>query len=581
MNVIITIRKSAILLTTGLFIVSSVLTGCEDKTKNQGKVSSNISNEPLKIDILDNAANYQGEQTGWFGQIVKKKFNLTLNILAPSVSGDSLYKTRSASGDLGDLVILDNSQLKDCIKSGLVMDMSGMINDYPNLKKFYNHFEYFNANFDKKVNPKGLIYGLPTNEADTSPTSFSQFIPYSSPLLPWDYYSGVGSPTMNNLNDLLDTLKKMQDKYPKNVNGKPIHAITLWKDWDGYIMENARWLCNWYGYEEPSETSSVLLNADGKVQPITDDNGMYHKILKFLYDANKMGLIDPESASQNWNMVSEKLANKQVDLLWYNWETGFYNTNERGQNKDGNIAVPISDLHIIQEGDAYYGDGRVFAIGSKAKNPKMIMKFLDWFVSPEGMRYVIDGIEGFNYTKQADGKLEYTSKGQAAFTNNLPVPAEYGGGGYKDGMSAINTLLIGEFAKDPDTGEFYNYHYWNSTIEANKTALTNEWTQKYQAQNAVDYYKKHNMIDIVPNINVNFETDSSDISNKRSQCKELVIDTSWKMVFAKNENEFNELWEKMKNGLESDGWNDLVTADTAKCKVLVDLRDKVSKSAKK
>lgn len=581
MNVIITIRKLAILLTTGLFILSPVLTGCENNTKNQGNVGSNITNEPLKIDILDNAANYQGEQTGWFGQVVKKKFNLTLNILAPAVSGDSLYKTRAASGDLGDLVILDNSQLKDCIKSGLVMDMSGMINDYPNLKKFYNHFQYYNANFDKTVNPKGLIYGMPTNEEDTSPTSFSQFIPYSSPLLPWDYYSGVGSPTMNNLNDLLDTLKKMQDKYPNTVDGKPIHAITLWKDWDGYIMENARWLCNWYGYEEPLETSSVLLNADGKVQPITDDDGIYHKILKFLYNANKMGLVDPESVSQNWNMVSEKLSNKQVDLLWYNWETGFYNTNERGQKKDGNVAVPISDLHIIQEGDSYYGDGRVFAIGSKAKNPKMVLKFLDWFVSPEGMRYVIDGIEGFTYIKQADGKFKYTDKGQAAFTNNLPVPDEYGGGGYKDGLSAINILLLGDFSKDPDTGEFYNYHYWSSTIEANNTALTNEWKQKYQAENAVDYYKKHNMIDIVPNINVNFETDSSDISNKRSQCKRLVIDTSWKMVFAKNDNEFNELWEKMKDGLESDGWNDLVTTDTAKCKVLVDLRDKVSKGSKK
>lgn len=398
--------------------------------------------------------------------------------------------------------------------------------------------------------------------------------------MPWDYYSGVGSPKINNLSDLLVTLKKMQDKYPKTPDGKPINAITLWKDWDGFIMENARWLCNWYGYEEPSDTSSVLLNAAGKVQPITDDNGIYRKILKFFYDANKMGLVDPDSASQDWNKVADKLTNKQVLLLWYSWQTGFYNTIARGQKKDGNISVPISDLHVIQDGDAYYGDGRLFAIGAKAKDPKRIMQFLDWYVSSEGMRYLTSGIEGFTYTKQANGKLKYTDKGQTAFTNNLPVPASYGGGGYKDGQSAINILLMSDFTRDPSTGEFYNPNYWSSTIEANKTALTKEWVQKYKAENAVDYYKKNKMIDVVPSINASLGTDSSDIKNERSQCKQTVVDTSWMMVFAKNDSDFNQLWEKMKTDLVGLGWNDLVKTDTARCKALVNMRSKAISASK-
>jgi putative aldouronate transport system substrate-binding protein len=574
------VLKKPIIVLTSLFLVSSLFTGCKNTSKDSDTVNSNTSSGPLTIDILDNAANYQGEQTGWFGKVVKDKFNLTLNILAPQISGDSLYKTRAAAGNLGDLVIIDNSQLKDCIQSGLVMDISDMIKNYPNLMKYYSHFEYFNANFDKTINPKGLIYGLPTYEADTSPTAYSQNMAYSSPILPWDYYSGVGNPTMNNLNDLLDTLKKMQDKYPKTKDGKPIHAITLWKDWDGTIMENVRWLCNWYGYQKPAETSSVLLNAAGNVQQVTDDNGVYRKILKFYFDANQKGLVDPDSASQDWNKVSEKLTNKQVLLLWYSWQTGFYNTIERGKNKDGNVFVPISDIKILQEGDAYYGDGRVFAIGSKAKDPKRIMEFLDWYVSPEGLRYLSAGIEGFNYEKTTDGKFKFTDKGQTAFTNNLPVPEANGGGGFKDGQSAINSMIMGDFCKDPDTGEFYNPNYWSSTIEANKTALTNEWMQKYQAKNSVDYLKKNNMIDIVPNVNASFETDSSDIKNKRSQCQQLVVNTSWKMVFAKNENEFNQLWEKMKTDLAGLGWNDLVSTDTARCKTLVDLRAKAVSNAK-
>lgn len=36
-------------------------------------------------------------------------------------------------------------------------------------------------------------------------------------------------------------------------------------------------------------------------------------------------------------------------------------------------------------------------------------------------------------------------------------------------------MIMSDFVKDPDTGEFYNNNYWSSTIEANKTALTTDW----------------------------------------------------------------------------------------------------------
>ena len=52
-------------------------------------------------------ANYQGIQSGWFAKIVKDKFNMELNIIAPNVAGggDTLFQTRSAAGDLGDLIL--------------------------------------------------------------------------------------------------------------------------------------------------------------------------------------------------------------------------------------------------------------------------------------------------------------------------------------------------------------------------------------------------------------------------------------------------------------------------------------------
>lgn len=580
------VRKSMAVSLTGLFLASAALTGCSDGSKNASSsaapsgASAGASqaagsidhSKPLTITVFDNAANYQGEQTGWYGKLVKDKFNITLNILAPQVAGDQLYKTRTAAGDLGDLLIVDNSQLEELIPAGLVLDLTDKLKSTKYLSQYVdNHFKPFNAGFDK-VNPEGKIYGLPTFEADTSPTTFSEEIPYSSPIMPWDYYKGVGAPKLNNLDDLLNVLKQMQEKYPKTPDGKPIVPISLWKDWDGGSMENVRWVSGWYGFEQPDGTSTIQLNAKGDIVPLVDDNSMYKKILQFYFKANQMGLIDPDSPTQDWNKVSEKLTNKQVLLLWYSWQRGFYNSIERGKNGDGNVAIPIADTHIIQSSDAYYGNGRVFAIGKKAKDPERIMEFMDWLVSPEGLRYYVNGFEGFNYEKTADGKFQLTEVGQTAFQKNTPVPDEYGGGGYQDGQSKLNTMIMSDFTFDPDTKEFYNSNYWSATIEANKTALTTDWQKTYNAENATDYYLKNNMIDIVPNINTSLGTDSSDIKNKRSQISDYVKNTSWKMVFAKNQAEFDQLWTKLQKDVVGLGWKDVLAADTVKAQKIVKMR---------
>lgn len=571
------VKKSMVVLFTCIFMVTTALAGCsksEPSTDEKGPQNHTTidHSKPLTLTVFSNAANYQGEQTGWYGKLLKDKFNITLNILAPQVAGDQLYKTRSAAGDLGDILIIENSQLEELIPVGLVMDITDRVANTKYLSQYVdNHFKPFNGGFDK-VNPEGKIYGLPTFVADTSPTTFSEELPYSSPILPWDYYKGVGAPKLNNLTDLLNVLKKMQEEYPKTPDGKPIVPITLWKDWDGGGMENVRWLSNWYGYEQPNGTSTIQLNAKGDIVPLIDDNSMYKKIVQFYFTANQMGLIDPDSASQDWNKVAEKLTNKQVLLLWYSWQRGFYNSIERGMNGDGNVAVPIADTRIIQSSDAYYGSGRVFAVGSKAKEPDRIMEFLDWFVSPEGLRYTTNGFEGFNYEKTTDGKFKLTQVGQTAFQENTPVPEEYGGGGYQDGQSKINSMIMSDFVKDPDSGEFYNNNYWSSTKEANKTTLTTDWQSTFNATNATEYYLKNNMIDIVPNINTSFGVDSSDIKNKRSQISDYVKNTSWKMVFAKNQGDFDQLWAKMKTDVVGLGWNDVVASDTEKAKKIVQMR---------
>lgn len=576
--------KLFLVLLVGTMLVSALLTGCQTKAPTaapttaaaatEAPVETAKTLEPLTLDIFDNAANYQGEQAGWFGVVVKKKFNLTLNIIAPQISGDQIYQTRAAAGDLGDIVIIDNAQWVDCIPSGLVADLTDILPKTQNLSKYMDHFTGFNKSF---AVTEGKIYGMPDFIADTSPTTFSETQPYVSPEMYWPWYKEIGMPDIKDLTGLLDAIEQMYKAHPTTKDGKPTIPITIWKDWDTNYMEAACWIGQWYGYQCDNTMSSIQLGSKGDIIDITSDTSSYKKALQFLYDANLRGLLDPDGASQQWMDVNAKYTNGQVILMWYSWARGFYNSTNKGKEGDGWIVIPVGDLNISQPGDPYYGQSRVWCLGAKAKDPTRTMEFIDWLNSAEGLRYVHSGIEGFVYEKNASGKFQYTELGWTAFTDNVAVPEEFGGGKYQDGISAINTCIMGSFTTDPDTGEFYNPNYWSAEVEKNKNTLTNEWSAKFGAADPTEYFLKNNQMTVTPQVNADLGSDSSDIKTIRSQCAQILKDTSWKMCYAKDQAEFDALWAAMKTDLEGLGWAQLIANDTAKAQKKVDLRNAAGK----
>lgn len=122
-------------------LLTTVLTGCGDDSGSAASgagASSGGTDKTLVLDVFDSQANFQGIQSGWFGKYVKDNFNLELNIIAPNVAGggDTLFQTRSANGDLGDIIIvqLDGNRLKDLVTAELVLDMSPYMDSCPNLQ---------------------------------------------------------------------------------------------------------------------------------------------------------------------------------------------------------------------------------------------------------------------------------------------------------------------------------------------------------------------------------------------------------------------------------------------------------------
>jgi multiple sugar transport system substrate-binding protein/putative aldouronate transport system substrate-binding protein len=454
----------------------------------------------------------------------------------------------------------------ECVEAGLVHDLTDVISKYPNLMRYESQIKEFN----KQMGDGSKIYAIPLEMNNNGPTDYKQLHVYTYPRMGWDMYNEVGAPELKNLDDLLNCLKSIQDAHPTNDKGDPAYAITMWKDWDSAYSENVAQLTKWYGQEV---NGSVLIDTENNIKPLTDKDSAYYKMLKFFYQANQMGLVDPDSATQDWNSVVSKMQDKRVYLYWYSWQYGFWNSPARGEEGTNYVEIPVADTNLYQPSDTYYGDGRVLAVGSQVDDEHLdrLMEFLDWYASPEGVQIQHAGTEGLTYTIE-DGKYTPTEDGLNRFSAEVTVPDDMGGGNWNDGNNMINQWIVASCDINPDTGEPYSDQMWSTTIEMNQTKTTKEWTEKFGAADDVEYLKKNNMMTIVPSINLSLAVDTTDISLIREQCGNTIKDSSWRMVFATDDADFDAQWDAMCDELNGLGWEDLVAFDTEKYQPMLDAR---------
>ena len=560
---------SAVLCTA---LVVSTLAGCgSKKTENTGSKDGNYD-KFITVDVYDDFANYQGIQSGWFAKVVKDKFNMELNIIAPNVAGggDTLYQTRSAAGDLGDLVLINtnNGRLNDVVSAGLVMDATDLMDGKDILKNYGDAVTATNTGLSEDG-----MYAFPNSVSSDAATDASEGLePTFGPYIRWDYYKQLGYPEMNNLEDFLDVLEQMQTLARQTEGSDDIYAISLFKDWDDNMLNNAKQIACMYGYDE---VGFDLLSADGSsTQSVIDDDSVYIQALKFFYEANQRGLVDPDSTTQNYDTWSAKYTNGKVLYCPWPWVgQNLYNTAENKAAGKGFMFAPVKDMKIFSYGSCPEGDSsRVICIGSNAEDPQRMADFIDWLYSPEGIRLNgqsngAAGIEGLTYEINSDGKPELTDFGKKALPNNsAEVPEEYGGGNWKDGVSALNFKPVNLEDIDPATGEAYDWQTWETTIANNQTELDKDWAEHMGASSTMEYVQNNNMIEVAPGSSYSIPEADSNITTVRGQCKSAVVDNSWKMIFASSDSEFASILKDMQTTAKGLGYDDVLEVDEQNAK---------------
>ena len=532
--------------------------------------------DEITIDVFDGLANYMGVQEGWFAKIVKDKFNMKLNIIAPNVAGggDTLYNTRVAAGELGDLIITDKGEkLDELIQGGLVKDAAPYYPAMDNLANFEAAVEHLNDGSDG-------TYGFPTSVSSLLPTEASEGLnPTFGPYVRWDLYQQLGYPEIGTLEDLLPVLADMQALAPTGDNGQPAYAFSLFKDWDGNMMVTAKQPACFYGYDE---IGFALAKADGSdYQSILDPDGEYIRNLRLYYDANQLGLVDPESTTQNYDTLFSKFQNGQVLFSWWPWlGQSAYNTEENMAAGKGFEMVPLQDQSIFSYGAEAYGGKQVFAIGSKAEDPERIAAFIDWLYSPEGayanssQTMGSAGPQGLTWDVNDAGEPELTDFGNQVFLEGgATVPEEWGGGEYADGVSALNVASVLPIDVDAATGFPYSYTFWPSYQAATSNTLTQDWSAKMGgATSTMEYLEANDQVLVAPGASYTAPADDSETETLRNQVKEIIKQYSWQMVFAENDAQFESLRDELITTANGLGYEDVLKVDMANAKEQNDAR---------
>lgn len=563
-------------MTTSALVMLSACSG------NSNQTASVDRSETITVDVYDDLANYMGIQEGWFAKQVKDKFNIELNIIAPNVAGngDALYQTRTAAGDLGDIIITNSGQrYQELVEAGLLYDASEL---YKNM----NNVQQYDVAVDH-LNEDGVIYGFPTEVSNLKPSEPSESLDLTfGSYMRWDLYGKVNYPEIKTLEDLLPVLKAMQEVNPTTDSGKKVYGFSLFADWDGNMMNAGKQLAALYGYDE---IGFVLSKADGSDdQSILDSDSQYIRALKFYFEANQMGLVDPESTTQNWDTLYSKFQDGQVLFSWWPWlGKSAYNTTENLAAGKGFMEVPIADQKVFSYGSNVYGGTNFIGIGSNAEDPERIAEFIDWLYSPEGIRSNSSstqgsaGIKGLTWDLNDNNLPELTDFGKQVFLSSegAEVPTEYGEGQYIDGISTLNLNTVSPINIDPETGSPYYFNLWETFRAENEVnPVTSDWKAHMDdAESTIDYLEKNNQILVAAGSGYTAPKDDSEIDTLRNQIKSTIKEYSWKMVFAKDESEFNSLLKEMQDTANGLGYEKVLAVDLQNAKDQTAAREAVLK----
>lgn len=539
----------SVLLASSMVIGSaSALTGCGSK-----------KNEVIKLNVYSQLANFSGKQIGWSADILKKKFNVELNIIP---EGDGVFETRMTSGNLGDIVVwgADNDKYPLAVKNNLLFgwEDDNVLDEYgPYIKKNMPDALKKNKELTKTITngASDKLYGFGANVALNSKDHESFFYTWDTR---WDLYKKLGYPKVKNLQDYHKMLKNMQKLCPSDDSGNKVYAVSLWPDWDDAMVMYVKAMATaYYGYDELA--LGLYDPTNGKYHDALEEKGPYLEMLKWFNDLYQDGLIDPDSMTQTYDEMIAKVQNGGTLFSIFNYSGSLgYNTKEHTSAGKLMYCMKPEDASPIVYGMNTQGGDRVWSIGAKTEYPEKCMEIINYLATPEGRMTMEYGPKGYTWDYDDQKHAYLTDVGMKCQKDKNTTMGGGYKGSYHDGELQINNVTWSLDASNPDSdGETYNKESWASYNATPSSDIEKDWRDKTGCTTINEYMEKGKYT-AAPGTSFSKETQDTTLKTTWNQVTTEIKNSSWKAIYAKSDKKFDSVVASMKKSAKKYGYDKCV-----------------------
>lgn len=520
----------------------------DDGVAYEANLEGIIPTETVTLTVSSQTANSNGEQLGWFADVMLEKFNVKLNII--NSKGDQ-FTTLMESGDLGDIVMFGEigTNFTDSISNGYLLDWNE-----DNLMERYAPYIWNQKDTDlKKVFEKstsvtnGTIYSIGNEVASADKDAHQLFIYY--PCLRWDLYKELGQPEISTLEDYVDLLADMQALEPTSDIGTKTYGVSLHTAWEStaFMVMYVKSTAAFYGWEE---FHCGLFNSETQeFQGCLQEDGIYLRCLKFYNMLNQKGLIDPDSETNDWSAVSESMTNGETLMDIFNYVGEYYNTEEHLSAGKAMVPITADDFTTLVNGFNSYGGNYQIAIGSKTEYPELCMAIINWLYTPDGNLTFLYGPEAKTQDpSDTSGCWYYDDEGNLYLTdigNQCQITKEtlFNGSKFSDGTAQYNVQAWAKDAPNPKSnGETYNYQHWKSYTGINNYDIIKDYYSTYGVESFDEYIEKMNdSIVIVPGTEYVATARNKALKATWAYVYDIVKTQSWLAIKAKTDAEYDQI----------------------------------------
>lgn len=512
-----------------LLMFGSIL-GCagtnENKVTEQTQSSETIGWKKYAAEqnpvTLNWYINYSWFTTDWGKNMVSKQITkdtgVNINFVTPAGNQEETINALVASDSLPDIVTLGwwEPQINDMIKNKMVYALNELADQYD--PYFYEVTDPTVVNWYSDEN--GDIYGYP-NSAYTPEAveTHSNIGSNQTFLVRKDIYEAIGSPDMTTQEGFEAAVKKAVEMFPE-VDGKPLIPI------GSHIFEENG--CNSFD-NFLMNFLAVPYEKDGKLYDRHTDPE-YLSWLKFFRKLGEEGYLSSDIFVDQRTQMNEKVAEGRYFCMLYQ-RTDIADQESTLYEKNPDSIYIAVDGPKNSKGDDYVlptnaiNGWTLTLISKNCKHPDRAIAFLDYMMSEEGQKMISLGVEGEMYD-WVDGKAVLKDEVKKLLTTDRKKYDEVYGADDAYWMLQNNVMQLDWMPEK---------QYPLNQME--------EWTYPYTR-----YLGEYEVT----------KQDDSEMSRINSRIDKLWGKTLPRLLLAKSDEEFDQLFETFVEERETLGYSQLV-----------------------